>query len=570
MGKGKHFVSGLYFAFIYVLKISPLYVFLTIFSAIFNSAYNLFNIVIIKAIIDSMQVKEYRLFYFYLMLIWGIGIITMLFNNVLSNIIVPRILNKIKNETQKHIFSGYMGYNYEYVNNKEFYDKYYYILENSENSFTSTTNALGELITSIITILGVVYIVSYYDYIIMLITLSLVVLSFICSMKAEKKQYLFKEFTTMLRRKVDYVRRIFYMPDYFKDLRVNDTNVFYNILDSSCDKLNDEISNWGRIIGLLSFCSGICVIMLNIFTMFIFGAKVINGTITLGTFTMLYSGTQRLSASLTKFFSTVQILYKNSLNISKFRNFFSEDNHKEVDENKNRIGKIKKIKLENVSYGYLNKQVIYNLNIDIKAGQVYFIVGKNGTGKSTLIHLIAGLLNPCQGSIIYYDENNRKLNNKFEQHISVAFQDFKVYNFNILQNITMKYIASEEDEYKVHELLKAVKLDDKIGKLREGIFTDLSGEFSKDGTNFSVGELQRLSLARAIFKDRDVIILDEFTSFSDVEIKFHILNYMRELYRKKILIVVTHDYSLIQENDNVIYLKENGEYSIGSANELLM
>ena len=285
---------------------------------------------------------------------------------------------------------------------------------------------------------------------------------------------------------------------------------------------------------------------------------------------MLYNGTQRLSASMNQFFLTVQILYKNSLNVNKFRNFFLADKNKEIDKNNNRIGNIKKIKLENVCYGYLNKQVIYNFNIDIKAGQVYFIVGKNGTGKSTLIHLIAGLLKPCQGSINYYDENNHKLNYKFEQHISVAFQDFKVYNFNILQNITMKYKTSEEDEYKVNELLKEVKLDNKIGKLREGIFTELSGEFSKDGTNFSVGELQRLSLARAIFKDRDVIILDEFTSFSDVEIKFQILNYMRELYRKRVLIVVTHDYSLIQKNDKVIYLKDNGEYNIGSANEILL
>ena len=77
MEKSKHFINDLNFAFKYVFKISPLYVFLTIFSAIFNSAYNLFNIVIIKAIIDSIQVKEYRLFYFYLILIFGIGIITM-------------------------------------------------------------------------------------------------------------------------------------------------------------------------------------------------------------------------------------------------------------------------------------------------------------------------------------------------------------------------------------------------------------------------------------------------------------------------------------------------------------
>ena len=117
----------------------------------------------------------------------------------------------------KNTHGKYVEYDYEHVNNKKFYEQYYSILENSENSFTSTTSALGELITSTITILGVAYLVFCYNYMIMLIILGLVVLSFICSMKSEKKQYLFKEFTTVLKRKVDYIRRIFYMPDYFKD-----------------------------------------------------------------------------------------------------------------------------------------------------------------------------------------------------------------------------------------------------------------------------------------------------------------------------------------------------------------
>ncbi len=69
-------------------------------------------------------------------------------------------------------------------------------------------------------------------------------------------------------------------------------------------------------------------------------------------------------------------------------------------------------------------------------------------------------------------------------------------------------------------------------------------------------------MVRAIFKDKDVIILDEFTSFSDSEIKFQVLNYIRELYKDKIIIVVTHDYSLIQESDHVVCLQDNGKYSI--------
>lgn len=170
----------------YIFKISRLYAVLTIFSAIFNSAYNLFNIVIIKAIVDSMQYDEYNMFNFYLIIILEVGTTTTIFNAILSNVIIPKILSRIKNEIQKQIFRGYVEYDYEHVNNKQFYDEYYFILENSESAFTSTTSALGELITSIITILGVVYLVFYYDYIIMFIILGLVLLSFICSMKIEK------------------------------------------------------------------------------------------------------------------------------------------------------------------------------------------------------------------------------------------------------------------------------------------------------------------------------------------------------------------------------------------------
>ena len=133
----------------------------------------------------------------------------------------------------------------------------------------------------------------------------------------------------------------------------------------------------------------------------------------------------------------------------------------------------------------------------------------------------------------------------------------------------MKNVADDSDKVRAYSILKSIKLDEKIGILEKGIYTELSGEFSKNGINFSIGELQRISLARAIFKNKDIIILDEFTSFSDTEIKFCILNYIRTIYKDKIVLIVTHDYSLIQEEDNVIFLQENGNYRVGRINELI-
>ena len=515
MDNKRNLIHNLFFAIGYILKIDPMYIFLTIFSAIFNSVYNLFNIVIIKLIVDAMQDKKAEVFYHYIIIVFLVGIVISAINAALSNVITPKMLNRIKNEIQKSIFKGYVKYDFSYANNRHFYDKYYYVLENGESAITSTVNCLGGLITDIITIIGISYLVFYYGYLIILLILGFVVISFIYSIKVEQKQYLFKEVTTILRLK--------------------------------------------------------CIILLNVITIFIFGIKVINGTITLGAFTMLYSGTQKLSSSLIKFFSTFQALYQNSLNIDEFRVFLENNNFKnyvgDVEEDVDK--KIGGIRIRDVSYSYLDKKVISNLNIDIKKGTVNFIIGKNGTGKSTLVHLLAGLLTPQEGIIYCYDSNNEKINGKHTKYVSTAFQDFKIYNFSILQNVTMKNVADDSDKVRAYSILKSIKLDEKIGILEKGIYTELSGEFSKNGINFSIGELQRISLARAIFKNKDIIILDEFTSFSDTEIKFCILNYIRKIYKDKIVLIVTHDYSLIQEEDNVIFLQENGNYRVGRINELI-
>lgn len=571
MDNKRNLIHNLFFAIGYILKIDPMYIFLTIFSAIFNSVYNLFNIVIIKLIVDAMQDKKAEVFYHYIIIVFLVGIVISAINAALSNVITPKMLNRIKNEIQKSIFKGYVKYDFSYANNRHFYDKYYYVLENGESAITSTVNCFGGLITDIITIIGISYLVFYYGYLIILLILGFVVISFIYSIKVEQKQYLFKEVTTILRRKLDYVRRIFYMPDYFKDLRVNDNKIFYDTIDDSCFKINLQINRWGYIISIFSFINNMCIILLNVITIFIFGIKVINGTITLGAFTMLYSGTQKLSSSLIKLFSTFQALYQNSLNIDEFRVFLENNNFKnyvgDVEEDVDK--KIGGIRIRDVSYSYLDKKVISNLNIDIKKGTVNFIIGKNGTGKSTLVHLLAGLLTPQEGIIYCYDSNNEKINGKHTKYVSTAFQDFKIYNFSILQNVTMKNVADDSDKVRAYSILKSIKLDEKIGILEKGIYTELSGEFSKNGINFSIGELQRISLARAIFKNKDIIILDELTSFSDAEIKFCILNYIRKIYKDKIVLIVTHDYSLIQEEDNVIFLQENGNYRVGRINELI-
>ena len=95
------------------------------------------------------------------------------------------------------------------------------------------------------------------------------------------------------------------------------------------------------------------------------------------------------------------------------------------------------------------------------------------------------MLTPQEGIIYCYDSNNEKINGKHTKYVSTAFQDFKIYNFSILQNVTMKNVADDSDKVRAYSILKSIKLDEKIGILEKGIYTELSGEFSKNGINFS-------------------------------------------------------------------------------------
>lgn len=550
----RKFKSNILYAIIYIYRISPLYVNLTIITAVINSLYNIFNIIIIKNIVESIQNININLFYKYVLIIFVVGVLVVTINSVLSNLIMPRILNKIRNSIKKDIFKGYMYYDYSVANNKSFYNLYYYVLENSEDTFNSTINSIGELITDVITVMGVTYLFYLYDLFVLLFIICCVVLSFIFSIGIKRKQYLFSLETTIYRRQIDYIRRIFYLPDYFKELRSTNPEWLYNLMDESSQNIEKEIYNWGKKTSFFEIASNLCNVFMNLVIIIIFGKNAIKGDISLGIFTMLYSGAQKLSDCLIRFFSTIEVLYKNSLVIDKYRTFVDKD-IKAPKSKKNSENHLSKVILENVSYGYSKDMIISKINLELKKGLIYFMIGKNGCGKSTLAYLISKLLSPTEGKVYYIDEENNIITSNCINNVSIAFQDFKIYNFSILQNIVLKNTCSIEDINKVYRLLRIVKLDKKILNLEEGIHTILSGEFSDSGINFSVGELQRISLCRALFSDSDIIILDEFTSFSDVDTKYEILNFIRHEFKDKIIIIITHDYTLISECDKIIQLK---------------
>lgn len=207
------------------------------------------------------------------------------------------------------------------------------------------------------------------------------------------------------------------------------------------------------------------------------------------------------------------------------------------------------IKLENISKSY-TKEVLKNINIDINEGEFISIVGKSGTGKSTLLNII-GLLEVCDsGNVIIDNEKNIKINSAkssevLRNKISYLFQNYALVEYiSVYENLilALKYVklSKNKKRERINEVLKYVGLENYESRK----IYELSG-----------GEQQRVAIARVMLKPSKIILADEPTGSLDIENRNNIIKLLRELNKKgKTIIISTHDREIANISDRIIQL----------------
>lgn len=226
------------------------------------------------------------------------------------------------------------------------------------------------------------------------------------------------------------------------------------------------------------------------------------------------------------------------------------------------------LEFRNVSFHYPNSKenILKHITAKIKVGGKMAIVGRNGSGKSTFIKLLCRLYDPTEGEILLNNIDIRKYDyDEYRRIFSVVFQDFKLLSFSIAGNVAAD---TSYDKEKVWLCLKKTGLSERVKEMPKGIETVIYKQ-EEEGVEISGGEEQKLAIARALYKDAAIMILDEPTAALDPISELEIYEQFNEIVQEKTAIYISHRMSSCRFCENILVFDDGNIIQHGSHEELL-
>jgi ATP-binding cassette subfamily B protein len=346
---------------------------------------------------------------------------------------------------------------------------------------------------------------------------------------------------------------------------------FISLFKSSFRKTKDEEIRIVRKRTQIELISDIVKATAVLLTLLYIARETVNGILTLGQMALFLLAFRQGMVAIKDLLGSVAGLYEDSLFIADTFEFL------DLKENITAMSPVvdvtnlnSNINVENISFTYPGneRKAIESLSFGIKKGEIIALVGPNGAGKSTLVRLLSRLYDPDSGSV-KLDGNDIKHFDpgKYRKLFSVVFQDFMLYNLNAGENIRLGNINANNDE-KVIASASAAGIHDLIKELPNG-YSTVIGNLFDDSRELSWGEWQKLALARALYRDAPVLILDEPSSALDADTEYEIFSRFREIVMGRTAILISHRFTNVSLADRIIVLDRGTIAETGTHDELL-
>ena len=368
-----------------------------------------------------------------------------------------------------------------------------------------------------------------------------------------------------LRRKCEYYERCMTDKEFLKETRLLGAIKFFNNLyKSTLEKLNHLIFITHVKKHLLNLALDIITVIGYGIVIYMLFINVMNRNISIGAFTAVITSISRIYSFMSELISErLEWAYEN---LSTVKNFFDFINEKSNNEQYLTIPENSDIRVEKVCFKYpmSDKKVLDNINLVIPNNQIIAIVGENGSGKTTLCRLIMGLYAPSEGEIYYNNVSSKKLNYK---NISAVFQNYCKYNMTLSENIEIAQPEKDSTSCILNDVCQQAGVNLYDESYKNGFDTMLGRDFG--GTELSGGQWQRIAIARSLFRDSQLIVLDEPTAAIDPFEETRLYNNFINLCRDKTAILVTHRLGSAKIADRIIVMKDGKIIQDGTHDQLI-
>lgn len=299
------------------------------------------------------------------------------------------------------------------------------------------------------------------------------------------------------------------------------------------------------------------------------GVKALLTGITIGNFSMYMGAAATFSSSTANLLNIIVRLRQDCRYLEEFVKL--EEVPVEAEQEGLKDIDISRVTLEfrHVSFRYpgTDRDILKDVNFALEQGESLSIVGRNGAGKTTIIKLLSRLFKPTGGEILINGTDIHGIDSEvYQKLLSVVFQDFKIFEFSIEENVAA---GKEVSERCLEAALKNAGIYEKVQALQNGSRTFVGKQFDENGTEFSGGEMQKLAIARALYKDSPVIVLDEPTAALDPYAEEEVYERFHELTGGRTAVYISHRLSSCKFCRRIIFLEDGEIVEDGNHEELI-
>lgn len=337
------------------------------------------------------------------------------------------------------------------------------------------------------------------------------------------------------------------------------------MISAGLSKKREKFFAWRGVVNLVTDLGR------NGFALYFLISLAMRGELTAARFLLLFNAVGNFSEEVGGMFDAINKIRENCLKVNNFMEFitYPEPFKFEEGEPVPRADKYE-IRLENVSYTYpgADKKILDGFNLTIHKGEKLAMVGMNGAGKTTVVKLICGFLDPDEGRVLLNGKDVRDFNRRdYYSLFSAVFQQFSIIDSTIAQNIAQT--VDDIDYDRLNDCIEKAGLTKAISELPKGLETHLGRDIYEDGVLLSGGQTQRLILARALYKNAPILVLDEPTAALDPLAENDIYMKYNRMCAGKTSVFISHRFASTRFCDRVVFVKDGRAAEVGTHEELI-